>query len=350
MYSFRNDYSEGCHPRILQSLQETNLTQQEGYGEDAYCAAAKTLIREHIQCPNADIHFVTGGTQANIVAISSMLKPYESVISAVSSHIAMHEAGAIEAAGHKINTVNGKNGKINCEQILDIVNAHIDEHMVSPKVVFISNSTELGAVYSQSELQAISETCKKNGLLLYLDGARLGSALTSSASDLTMPQIAKLTDMFYIGGAKNGALLGEAIVITNENLKKHFRFHLKQRGALLSKGRVLGLQFKELFKDALFYDLGRKSNHYAAKLAKTIGENHYSFLTEPQTNQLFPIFPNGLIEKLSKKFEFYTWEKVNERNSAIRLVTSWATRDEAIDEFEKEIKTYSKRKPVPNIQ
>jgi threonine aldolase len=337
-YSFKNDYSEGAHEKILSALSCTNLNQEEGYGEDKYCREAIGLIRQKIKNPKADIHFVSGGTQANLIVISSILKPYESIIATATAHIAVHEAGAIESTGHKINTIETRSGKLNIKNIESVLNLHTDEHMVKPKAVFISNSTEIGSVYTKKELRDISKFCKKNKLYLYLDGARLGSALASEKNDLTICELAKLVDVFYIGGTKNGALLGEAIVIINDELKDNFRFYLKQNGALLAKGRILGVQFLELFKDNLFFDLAKDANRMASKLAKGIKKHRYKFLTEPVSNQIFPILPNLLIKKLSEQYEFYIWSKVDDNNSAIRLVTSWATTEESVDQFIEDLK------------
>lgn len=335
-YSFLNDYSKGAHPRILQALSESNDSQELGYGEDAYSTEASSLIKEQIKNPHASVHFVSGGTQANQVVLASLLKPYEAVIAAESAHINVHEAGAIEATGHKVLTSynRGKrDGKVTSEIIEEIISLHSDEHMVKPKVVYISNSTEIGTIYSKKELTELSELCKKYKLYLFLDGARLGSALTSKVSDLTLSEIASLVDVFYIGGTKNGALFGEAIVINNQNLQSDFRFHLKQRGALLAKGRVLGVQFRELFKDNLYFDLARYANDMADLLKKGISELGYTFLTDSPTNQIFPILPNDIIEKLKEQFLFYVWEPIDENRSAIRLVTSWATQENVVNNF-----------------
>lgn len=337
-YSFKNDYSEGAHEQILNALSETNLNQDEGYGEDKYCKEAISLIRKKIQDPKVEIHFVSGGTQANLIVISSILKPYESIIAATTGHIAVHEAGAIESTGHKINTVETKDGKLKVEHIKSALDFHADEHMVKPKAVFISNSTEIGSIYSKKELEELSKFCRKNKLYLYLDGARLGSALTSEKNDLTISELAKFVDVFYIGGTKNGTLLGEAIVILNDELKDNFRFYLKQKGALLAKGRILGVQFLELFKDDLFFDLAKHANRMAIKLANGIKKHNYTFLTEPASNQIFPILPNKLIEKLNQKYGFYVWCKIDDKNSAIRLVTSWATKEEFVNQFIEDLK------------
>lgn len=340
-YSFKNDYSEGTHENILKALNNNNFAQEESYEEDFFCMEARKIIHQKIENKNSDIHFVSGGTQANLVVLSSILKPYESVIAPSSGHISVHEAGAIEANGHKINTLESKDGKLNVEGIKSVIDLHTDEHMVKPKVVFISNTTEIGSIYSKKELTEISTFCKKNNLYLYLDGARLGSALSSEKNDLTLADIAKLVDVFYIGGTKNGALLGEAIVINNDALKNNFRYILKQKGALLAKGRIFGIQFLELFKNDLFFELAKHANIMAAKLAFAFKKQNYNFLTEPVSNQIFPILPNELIEKLHQKYEFYIWSKIDSNNSAIRLVTSWATKEEFVEMFISDIKKFS---------
>ena len=336
-YSFRNDYSEGAHEGILKAIAENNLVQEEGYGEDSISLKAAALIRERTGNPDADIHFVSGGTQANLIVVSALLRPHESVIAPATGHIFVHEAGAIEATGHKINAVETKDGKLRVADIQKELDFHEDEHMVLPKMVFISNSTETGCIYLKTELQVLSEFCKNNNLILYLDGARMGSALTADKNDLTLKDISELVDIFYIGGTKNGALLGEAIVINKEELKDHFRFHLKQKGALLAKGRVIGAQFYELFKDDLYFELSRYANKMAIKLAKGILDAGHNFFTEPTTNQIFPILPIALIEKLSEKFGFYVWRKIDRDKAIIRLVTSWATKEEAVDGFIEEL-------------
>lgn len=333
LYSFKNDYSEGAHPNILKALVESNFEQQEGYGEDKYSEMAKEILKEKLQNIHADIHFVSGGTQGNLIVISSALRPYESVISANTGHINVHETGAIEATGHKVNTIDTDNGKITVDAIKNVLDFHVDEHMVKPKMVYISNTTEVGTIYKKQELKELSDFCKANDLYLFLDGARLGSALTSKDNDLTLTDLSSLVDAFYIGGTKNGGLIGEAIVINNEKLKKNFRFSLKQRGALLAKGRLLGIQFLELFKDDLYYRLAEHANTMAEKLTEGIKKKGYDFLSQSPSNQIFPIFPNEVIEKLSKDFAFYVWSKVDENKSSIRLVTSWATKEEAVNSF-----------------
>ncbi|WP_026477566.1 threonine aldolase family protein [Alkaliphilus transvaalensis] len=337
-YSFKNDYSEGAHPNILQALVASNLEQQDGYGEDQYCHAAIETIKEKLQDPNVDIHFVSGGTQANLIVISSILRPYESVIAADTGHISTHETGAIEATGHKVNTIDVKDGKLSPKKIKNLLDLHTDEHMVKPRMVYISNTTEVGTIYKKQELKDLHQFCRENDLLLFLDGARLGSALCSSENDLTLAEIVKLVDVFYIGGTKNGALIGEAIVISNEALKTNFRFNMKQKGALLAKGRLLGIQFLELFKEDLFFQLGNHANQMALKLSENIIELGYQLLTPPQSNQIFPILPNKTIEKLKENYAFYVWSKIDEETSVIRLVTSWATKETAVEAFIEDLK------------
>jgi threonine aldolase len=332
-YSFQNDYSEGAHPRILEALARTNLDQEVGYGEDGYCLAAAEALRGAIGNPAADIHFVSGGTQANLVMLSSFLRPFESVIAVDTGHIVVHEAGAIEMTGHKINAVRGRHGKVTVEEIEALVAAHNDEHMVRPRIVFISHSTEIGTIYTAQEMQAISATCKRLNLYLYLDGARLGSALTSRAADLDLPTLGKLVDAFYIGGTKNGALIGEALVINHPELKPDLRYMIKQKGALLAKGRLLGIQFLELFRDDLYFELARHANRMAEKLTLGLAGLGYACQTDSATNQIFPILPNAVIDRLSQMYRFYAWCQVDGQQSAVRLVTSWATGEEAVDAF-----------------
>ncbi len=335
--SFKNDYSEGAHPKILETLIQTNLVQEPGYGADSICKQAKEYIIKETGNPDSQIFFVSGGTQANLLVISHLLKPYESVIAADTGHIEVHETGAIENSGHKINLIPSREGKINSVGIQAIVDAHTDNHMVKPAMVYISQCTELGSIYSKAELLEISNCCKSNNLLLFIDGARLGTALTSSANDLTLKDIASLSDVFYIGGTKNGALLGEAIVFQDHKLSQGFDYYLKQKGALMAKGRVLGAQFLALFKDNLFYELGTHANVMASNLASAFKTNGYAFATEPVSNQIFPIIPLILAEKLAEKYEFYIWQKLDGQNVVIRLVTSWATKESWINQFIEDI-------------
>jgi len=334
MYSFRNDYSEGAHPAILQKLVETNRVQQSGYGEDEYSLVAKKLIRKKIGLPEASVYFVSGGTQANLLVISSLLKVHEAVVSADSGHIYSHETGAIEAAGHRVIPVVCRDGKLNADAVNSVLKTHtLRPHVVKPRLVYISNSTELGTVYRKSELRELSAFCRANGLLLFMDGARLGHALTAASNDLTLEEIAQLTDVFYIGGTKNGALLGEAIVFTHWDTAPEFDYVLKQKGALMAKGRILGVQFLELFRDNLYFELADHANRMAAKIARAVTEIGYSFLTEPESNQLFPILPRQVIKALSAHYAFYEWADIDADHAAVRLITSWATEEKFVDEF-----------------
>lgn len=338
MYSFKNDYSEGAHPRILNALIESNFEQAEGYGEDRYTIRAVELLKQKIKFSNIDIHFFSGGTQTNLTAISAFLRPHEAAIAANIGHILVHETGAIEATGHKVVSIEVNDGKLNPNHIKSALDIHTDEHMVKPKLVYISNPTEIGSIYTKAELEQVSSFCRENNLILFIDGARLGSALCSDENDLQLSDLGRLADAFYIGGTKNGALLGEALVICKESLKEDFRFHMKQKGAMLAKGKILGIQFLELFKDNLYFDLASHANKMANLLSKKIGSMGYKFLTYSPSNQIFPILPNRIIEKLQEKYSFYVWSKVDNANSSIRLVTSWATREDAVAAFVDDLK------------
>lgn len=331
MISFMNDYSEGAHPRVYAMLMKTALEQNTGYGLDLHSDTAREYIKKQLKRDDVDIHFIPGGTQTNLLVISSFLRPHQCVIAAKTAHVNVHETGAIEATGHKVFVMEGVDGKLTADLITEALDYHTDEHMVMPKMVYISNTTELGTIYTKAELTAIHELCKRRGLLLFLDGARLGSALMSKYNDLTLEDIAELTDVFYIGGTKNGALLGEALVICNDKLKEDFRYMIKQRGAMLAKGFVLGIQFEALFKDKLYFELARHANAMAERIAEALRSSGYEFYAPPCSNQLFPILPDEKIEKLEKDFAFYRQVKIDDRHSAIRLVTSWATSDENVE-------------------
>ena len=333
MYSFKNDYSEGAHPRILETLLRTNLEQSEGYGKDTYCEQAEKLIKDKLNNQEVDVHFISGGTQTNLIAISSFLRPYEAVISANTGHIYVNEAGSIESTGHKVIPIDVEDGKLRKEDILLVLTKYSNEHVVKPKLVYISNSTEIGTIYTKSELENLSQVCKENNLILFMDGARLGSAITCRENDLTLEDISKLTDIFYIGGTKNGALLGEALVICNKNLQDDFRYNLKQKGAMLAKGRLLGIQFIELFKDDLFFEIGKHENDMADILREGINNLGYDFFVNSPSNQIFPILNNSVLNELEKYYGFSIWEKIDENRSAIRLVTSFATKKEVCEEF-----------------
>jgi len=333
MYSFKNDYSEGAHPRILKALAETNLEQVEGYGEDSYSNQAVELLREKIGNRAADVHFLSGGTQTNLTALSAFLRPHEAAISADTGHVLVHETGAIESTGHKIISIKVGDGKLTSSQIKSVVDGHGDEHMVKPRLVYISHPTEVGTIYSKEELSALRQVCDENRLYLYMDGARLGSAMCAAGDGLSLPDVAQMVDAFYIGGTKNGALLGEALVICRDELKADFRYHMKQKGALLAKGKVMGQQFLELFRDDLYFDLARHANAMADLLRQALAEAGCKFLVNSPTNQIFPILPNALIARLQREYSFYVWSKIDEGNSAVRLVTSWATTKEKVLQF-----------------
>ncbi len=333
MYSFKNDYSEGAHPKILEALVKYNMVQEEGYGLDSHTQEAISKIQGLIGSAHCEVHLISGGTLTNLLAISAFLRPHEACISASTGHIANLETGAIEATGHKIITVDSTDGKLTPEIIEPVLIDHHFEHMVKPKLVYITNPTELGTVYSKKELQDLHEYCQSKHLILYADGARLGSALTVKNSDVTLKDMYNMTDAFFIGGTKIGAILGEALVIKNCDLKEEFRYLIKQRGALLAKGRILGIQFNELFRNNLYFDLARHANLMAEHMTKSLKSAGCTFLVDSPTNQLFPIMKNSVIEKLSEKFIFYTWKKIDEDRSAIRLITSWATTEEAVNSF-----------------
>ncbi len=332
-HSFKTDFEEGCHPQILRALSESNYSQQAGYGDDEYSIAAREAIQRHIANPAADIYFVSGGTQANLIAISATLRSHEAVISPKSGHIYQHETGAIEATGHRIQLIESQQGKIYPEQIIAEVEAYFPPHTIKPKMVYLTQSTEVGTIYSKAEIEAIRRICDEHDLYLYVDGARLGAALSCSSSDITLAELSQLCDMYYIGGTKNGALLGEAIVINNENLKEAFRSNIKQKGGLLAKGRLLGIQFYELFKDQLFFELASHANAMADKIRQALIEAGITFMTDSPTNQLFPILHDHVIQKLNENYDFYTFYRHDAEHSVIRLVTSWATPVEKVDEF-----------------
>lgn len=338
IYSFKNDYSEGAHPQILNALVESNFEQEEGYGLDGYTLKAKEILKKRFNRQDIDVHFFSGGTQTNLTAISAFLKPYEAILAANTAHILVHETGAIEATGHKIISIETEDGKLTPLNIKQIFDIHTDEHMVKPRLVYISNSTEIGTIYKKNELEELKDFCVKNNLILYMDGARLGSALCSLENDLELKDLPELLDAFYIGGTKHGALLGEALVICDNNLKKDFRYHMKQKGALLAKGRLIGIQFLELFKDNLYFTLARHANKMTDILRNELGNLNIKFLIDSPSNQIFPILPYTYIEELQKKYSFYVWKKVDEEHAAIRMVTSWATKEENVLSFIEEVK------------
>ena len=341
MIRFECDYAEGAHPQILKRLAETNFEQTKGYGEDNYCENARQIIRLLCKDDLADVHFLVGGTQTNTTVIASILRPHQGVISAITGHINVHETGAIEATGHKVLSLPAENGKLTALQVEQVYTEHKNdanhEHIVQPGMVYISNPTEGGTIYTKQEMQELSDVCRKYNLPLFMDGARLGYGLASENNDLTLPDIAKMCDVFYIGGTKIGALFGEAVVITNDSLKKDFRYLIKQRGGMLAKGRLLGIQFETLFKDGLYFEI----SHHAIKMAMLIRNafrsKDFSFLCESPTNQQFPVLTNKQISLFSQKYAFELWAKTDDNHAAVRFCTSWATREKDVLALVKDI-------------
>lgn len=334
MYLFHNDYNQMCHPLVLDKMIKTQTESMTGYGMDEHCQAAADLIRKKCQNKELSVHFLVGGTQTNLTVIAAALRPYQAVLAAHSGHINVHETGAIEATGHKVVAVDSDDGKITAHQILQAAHMQqIDEsaeHVVQIKMVYISNSTELGTTYTLAELEAISDACKRSGFYLFLDGARLGYALTATGNDITLADYARLCDVFYIGGTKCGAMFGEAVVIANHAIAQDFRHMIKQRGAMLAKGWLLGLQYEALFEEDLYFKITAQANEKADRLRKVLHNLEYPLLVPGNTNQVFPILPNSLLEKLSREFTFLTQEYVDDNHTAVRFCTSWATTEESI--------------------
>lgn len=335
MIRFNCDYLEGAHPRILEKLVETNFVQTPGYGEDEYCERAREIIKEKCGAPDAYVQFLVGGTQTNLTVIASVLRPYQGVISAETGHINVHETGAIESTGHKVLALPSENGKITAAQVQEYYDAHwadeSHEHIVQPGMVYISHPTENGTLYTKDELKALYETCQKLGLPVFLDGARLGYGLMSEGTDVTLKDVAAYTDVFYIGGTKVGALFGEAVVITNPALTKDFRYMIKQRGGMLAKGRLLGIQFSTLMEDGLYEEIAGKAVKQAMRLKEAFLEKGYPLLYDSYTNQQYPIMSNCQLEQLREKYSFEMWTKLDDEYSAVRFCTSWATRDEDVE-------------------
>ncbi|MCE5287155.1 MAG: low specificity L-threonine aldolase [Pelosinus sp.] len=341
MIRFECDYTEGAHARIMQRLLETNEEQTPGYGMDEHCDKARDYIRKACGAEKADIHFLVGGTQTNTTIIASILRPHQGAVAAITGHIAVHETGAIEAIGHKVLTVPSDDGKIQADQVKKIYDAHWNdvnhEHMVQPGLVYISHPTENGTTYSRGELEALSKVCRACGLPLVMDGARLGYGLAASGSDLSLSDIARLCDVFYIGGTKVGALFGEAVVITNDALKKDFRYSIKQHGGMLAKGRLLGIQFETLFEDGLYYEISQHAVDMAMRIREAFTKKGYPLRYDSATNQQFPILPDSILEKLSAKYAYSFWEKTDAAHSAVRFCTSWATKRENVEMLVKDI-------------
>ncbi|HKM03446.1 MAG TPA: low specificity L-threonine aldolase [Lachnospiraceae bacterium] len=348
MIRFECDYAEGAHIKILEKLMTTNEEQTQGYGEDEYSINAKRYIQKMCKNDDVDVHFLVGGTQTNLTVISSILRSHQGVIAAQSGHINVHETGAIEATGHKVITLESKDGKITAKQVQEVFDLHWNdsnhEHMVQPGMVYISHPTENGTTYTKKELQKLSEVCRQCHLPLFMDGARLGYALVAETNDLTLEEIAKLCDIFYIGGTKVGALFGEAVVISNELLKKDFRYHMKQKGGMLAKGRLLGIQFETLFENGLYLEISENAVKKALQIRDAFKKKGYTFLYDSFTNQQFPILSNQIIKDLSKKYAFFVWEQIDKDYSAVRFCTSWATTEKQIQSLLEDIsklKSYS---------
>ncbi len=342
MLRFECDYGEGAHPLILERLAATNLEQTPGYGEDVYCEQARESIRMACAAPQADVHFLVGGTQANFIVIKAALKPWQGVLCADNGHINVHETGAVEATGHKVLSLPAREGKINAGQIREACKTHYadasHEHLVQPGMVYLSSPSEFGTLYSLKELQDISLACRENGLPLFLDGARMGYGLMADNNDVTLADYAQLCDAFTIGGTKVGALFGEAVVLTAPALKKDFRYLMKQRGAMLAKGRLLGLQFLALFEDGLYFRIAKQADELALQLRRAFEERGWPLLFDSHTNQQFPIVPDTELERLRKDYSFGFWEKVDGQHSAVRFCTSWATTRESVDQLISDIR------------
>ena len=343
MVLFNSDYTEGAHPKIMELMMSSNMEQTGGYGMDAYCDKARALIRQQCGREDIDVQFLVGGTQTNLTVIAATLRPHQGVISADTGHINVHETGAVEATGHKVIALPSADGKLTAQQVLDCYHEHWNdathEHIVQPGMVYISNPTEIGSIYHRSELQALAAACRECGLPLFMDGARLGYGLAAEDNDLDLPTITDCCDVFYIGGTKVGALFGEAVVIRNPAIAKDFRYSIKQRGGMLAKGRLLGIQFAALFEDGLYFDISRHAVKLAMKIREACESKGYSFVVPSTTNQQFPILPNALIEKLGEKWGNSFWGKNDEQHSAVRFCTSWATDEAAVEQLCSDIRS-----------
>ena len=342
MIRFNSDYLEGAHPKVLARLAETNMVQTPGYGEDEFCDRARKIIREQCEAPEAAVHFLVGGTQVNATVLTAALSPWQGVVSADTGHIAVHETGAVEARGHKVLTLPHQNGKLDAEQVDALCRLHFcdesHEHMVMPGAVYISNPTEYGTLYSRDELSALREVCDRWDLRLYLDGARLGYGLASPENTLDLPFIARTCDAFTIGGTKQGLLFGEALVISDPALNQSFRYLIKQMGGMLAKGRLLGVQFEAMLEDGLYMELSRHAIAQAARLRGAFEGMGVPFLIDSPTNQLFPILPNAVLERLKQTYSYATIQAADADHTAVRFCTSWATRPEAVDRLIDDLK------------
>ncbi|MGI6177894.1 MAG: threonine aldolase family protein [Eubacterium sp.] len=334
MIFFESDYSQGAHPKVMEALERTNLEHADGYALDPHCEHAAQLVRDLIGAPDAAVHMMIGGTNCNVTTIAATLKPYQSVISARSGHIYKHETGSVEATGHRVTTVPGIDGKITPEMIDAAFDEYEDEHTLVPAMVYISEPTESGTLYKKAELEAISAKCRERGLVFYIDGARLGSALTCDECDFTIKDIAPLCDAFYIGGTKNGALMGEALVILNPEINDHFRWYIKQKGGMLAKGRLIGVQFEALLDDgenSLYFKIARETNQKAKRLREGLKALGVSFFGTSCTNQIFPYLPVEAAKKLHEDFMFLDWAPAKDGIIPVRFVCGWGTTDEEVD-------------------
>ena len=337
MISFASDYLEGAHPLILQKLLEANPEQFPGYGEDRICAAARDRLREAAELPDAEIYFLSGGTQANRVVISALLRPYEGVIAAESGHIAAHEAGAIEAGGHKVLTLPSHAGKLDAQELRDLLRRFYRDanhaHMVFPGMVYLSWPTEYGTLYGKEELRQLYILCREYGIPLFIDGARLGYGLGSPAAELTLPELAQSCDVLSVGGTKMGALLGEALLFTNRRAPVQFPTQMKQQGALLAKGWAIGIQFNVLFSDRLYWRLGRHGVEMAERMKEIFRAKGYTFYLESPTNQQFLLLDEETLARLRPKVGFSLWEAADETHSIVRFATSWATKEQSLEKL-----------------
>lgn len=345
MLLFHNDYNEMCHPKVLENMQRHSSMQLDGYGVDEICARAANKIRRLCNNNDVAVHFLVGGTQANLTVIDAALRPHQAAVGAHTAHINVHETGAVEATGHKVIGLPSNDGKITAKQIERVAIEHREdasfEHIAQPKLVYISNPTELGTIYTLSELEDISATCKKYGMLLFVDGARLGYGLAAKDNDVTLSDLARLTDVFYIGGTKVGAMIGEAVVISNPNVAEDFRYLIKQHGAMLAKGWLLGLQFDALFEDDLYFEISSHADKLADQIRDTLAQLGYQLYVPGTTNQIFPILPNKLLDELSKEFTFCEQMRIDEKYRVVRFCTSWATKQESVEALCSKLKSLS---------
>ena len=336
MVCFRSDYTQGAHPKVMEALQRTNLEHTDGYGLDEHCMHAAEMIRGLIGRSDCAVHMMVGGTPCNITVIAAALRPYESVVAARTGHIYSHETGAIEATGHRVVTFPGVNGKLTPEMIDRAFGEYEDEHTLRPGMAYISQSTEIGSIYRKAELKALYEKCRERDILLYVDGARLGSALTSPENDLSIRELASLCDAFYIGGTKNGALFGEALVILNPVINDHFRYMIKRQGGMLAKGRLIGVQFEALLEggeQSIYFEMAAHANRLAQKLREGLKALGIGFFSDSPTNQIFPVLPTAAVSALEKEFSFYRWAPEKDGMTPIRLVTGWGTEEADVDAF-----------------